>query len=48
MMQMGGSTNIHGSLGHRWAHVESTCANFSFPQAVGEDTVNTCWTGSDL
>jgi len=32
-------------FGHGWAHVWT---NFSFPQAVGKDTVNTCWRDSDF
>jgi hypothetical protein len=43
----GGGKNIHGSLGHEhmW---NPLCTNFSFPQVVGEDTVNSCWRDSDL
>ena len=40
MLQMGGGKNMHGCLvtvEHMW---NPHCTNFSFPQAVGEDTVN--------
>jgi hypothetical protein len=44
MLQMGGGEeNTHGSsliVKHVW---NPLCTNFSFPQAVAEDTVNTCW-----
>jgi len=49
MLQMGCSKkNMHGSwviVEHMW---NPPCTNFSFPQAGGEHTVNTCWTDSDF
>jgi hypothetical protein len=33
---------------HAWAHVESTLHKLLFPQAVGEDMVNTCCRHSDF
>ena len=49
MLQVGcGKKKMHGSWvidGHMW---NSPCTNFSFPQAGGEDTVNTCWRDPDF
>ena len=46
MPQMGGGKNTHGSLvivEHVW---NPLCTDFSFTQAVGEDTISTCWRNS--
>ena len=40
----GGKKNTHGPM----VMVEQVCTNFSFPRAVGEDTVNTYWRDSDF
>ena len=43
-----GKKNTYGLLiiiEHKWNPLST---NFLFPQAVGDDMVNTCWTGSDF
>ena len=44
----GGKKNTHGSLVMVEHVCNPLCTNFSFPPAVGEDTVNTCWRDSDF
>jgi len=49
LLQMGGGEkNSNGSL-VIIEHVRNPlCTNFSFPQALGEDMVNTCWRDSNF
>jgi len=49
MLQMGvGEKKLNGSL-VIIEHVQNPlCTHFSFPRALGEDTVNTCWRDSNF
>ena len=45
---MGGGKNMCGPLVIAVHVCNPHCTNFLFPQAVSEDTVNTCWRDSDV